>query len=169
MTQMSVMQIALDPENNYIVILKETSGRRALPIMIGPHEAKAIELVLAGLQVPRPMTHDLIRNILVEIGVRVRQIVVTELRDRTYYAVITVERNGTVLDIDARPSDAIALALRCEAPIFVEDAVVEDAGIVFVDESGEIVAASSQDGDEETVERFRDIVGDLDLDDLAES
>lgn len=166
---MSVMQIALDPENNYIVVLKENEGRRALPIMIGPHEAKAIELTLHGLQVPRPMTHDLIRNILMEIGARVRRIVVTELRDRTYFAVIDVEQNGNVLDIDARPSDAIALALRCGAPIFVEDAVVEDAGIVFAEDSDEIVSASSSEEDPETAQRFREIIQDIDIDDLESS
>lgn len=126
--RMTVRGIALDPITNMpIIILKDQEEKRALPIWVGIFEANAIALELEKIATPRPMTHDLIKNILDGVGATVQQIVVNDLNENTFFAVIEVSFNGNVVNIDSRPSDAIALALRVNAPIFVTEKVVSKA------------------------------------------
>ena len=126
--EMTIKGLMIDPITNMpIVILKDKEGERVLPIWVGVFEANAIALQIENIATPRPMTHDLIRNILSEIEADVQRIVVCELRENTFYAMIYLDREGETMAIDARPSDAIALALRTKSPIFVEDDVVESA------------------------------------------
>ena len=126
--EMTIKGLMIDPITNMpIVILKDKEGERVLPIWVGVFEANAIALQIENISTPRPMTHDLIRNILSEIEADVQRIVVCELRENTFYAMIYLDREGETMAIDARPSDAIALALRTKSPIFVEDEVVESA------------------------------------------
>ena len=123
--RMTVRGIALDPITNMpIIILKDVEERKALPIWVGIFEANAIALELEKVSTPRPMTHDLMRSILEGLGVSVRQVIINDLKDNTFFAVIELARNGTAINIDSRPSDAIALALRVNAPIFVTEQVV---------------------------------------------
>ncbi len=125
LVRMTVRGIALDPITNMpIIILKASEEERALPIWVGIFEANAIALEMEKIATPRPMTHDLIKNILDGLGATVQQIVVNDLKENTLFAVIEVNYNGNMVNIDARPSDAIALALRVNAPIFVTDKVV---------------------------------------------
>jgi bifunctional DNase/RNase len=114
----------------HVVLLREREGERYLPIWIGPWEASAIASRLQGMLPERPLTHDLYPRTLVELGVRVRRITVSELTDDTYRARILLDHDGTEVDIDARPSDAIAIALRADAPIFVADAVLDRVGLL---------------------------------------
>jgi bifunctional DNase/RNase len=126
--EMTIKGLMIDPITNMpIVILKDKGGERVLPIWVGVFEANAIALQIENIATPRPMTHDLLRNILSEIEADVLRIVVSDLRDNTFYAMIYLDRGGSTIAIDARPSDAIALALRTKAPIYVEDSVVESA------------------------------------------
>jgi uncharacterized protein len=126
--EMTIKGLMIDPITNMpIVILKDKDGERVLPIWVGVFEANAIALQIENIATPRPMTHDLLKNILSEIEADVQRIVVSDLRDNTFYAMIYLDRDGETIAIDARPSDAIALALRTRAPIFVEDSVVESA------------------------------------------
>lgn len=115
------------PSNQPIVLLKERTGERYLPIWIGAAEAAAIALSLQGVVTPRPMTHDLMKNILEDLDAQVERIVVSGLKDNTFYAVIHVSSGTVTRAIDARPSDAIALALRTKSPIYVEESVIRDA------------------------------------------
>ncbi|GMR22139.1 MAG: bifunctional nuclease family protein [Acidobacteriota bacterium] len=126
--EMTIKGLMIDPITNMpIVILKDKEGDRVLPIWVGVFEANAIALQIENISTPRPMTHDLLRNILSEIEADVQRIVVCELKENTFYAMIYLDREGQTMAVDARPSDAIALALRTKAPIFVEDDVVESA------------------------------------------
>jgi uncharacterized protein len=136
--RMTVRGIALDPITNMpIIILKDTEEKKALPIWVGIFEANAIALELEKTSTPRPMTHDLIKNILDGLGIGVRQIVVNDLKENTFFAVIELNDNGNVVNIDSRPSDAIALALRMNAPIFVAEKVVAQAKNTEVSEERE--------------------------------
>ncbi len=138
MIRMTVRGIALDPITNMpIIILKDTEEKKALPIWVGIFEANAIALELEKTSTPRPMTHDLIKNILDGLGIGVRQIVVNDLKDNTFFAVIELNADGQMVNIDARPSDAIALALRMNAPIFVAEKVVAQAKSTEVAEEKE--------------------------------
>ena len=138
MIRMTVRGIALDPITNMpIIILKDQEEKRALPIWVGIFEANAIALELEKIATPRPMTHDLIKNILEGLGASVQQIVVNDLKDNTFFAVIEVTYNGNVVNIDSRPSDAIALALRLNAPIFVTEKVVSKAKSMDIAEEKE--------------------------------
>src|SRR5438094_9921058 len=114
-----------------IVLLKTADGNRFLPIWIGHPEAAAILMKLQGAATPRPMTHDLVADMLEQLDAQVIRITVTELKESTFYAAITVQQNGSEVDIDSRPSDAIALAVRAEAPIFAADDVIEESAIEF--------------------------------------
>lgn len=151
-----------------MVVLKEVDRDRYLPIWIGPFEADAITIHLQGVQVARPLTHDLLKNFIGALGARVSHIVVNDLRNNTFFAEITVDSHGKELKIDARPSDAIALAVRVGAPIFVAEKVMEQAGITPEQEisEGEQEAATTEE--KEDLEAFRDFVESLDLDDLGE-
>ena len=126
--EMTIKGLMIDPITNMpIVILKDNEGNRILPIWVGIFEANAIALQIENVFTPRPMTHDLLKNVLGDLEANVQKIVVCELKDNTFYAMIYLKRNGDVIAIDSRPSDAIALALRTKSPIFVEESVVESA------------------------------------------
>jgi uncharacterized protein len=126
--EMSIKGLMVDPiTNTPIVILRDKDGQRVLPIWVGIFEANAIALQIENVTTPRPMTHDLLRNVIHDLNATVQKIVVCDLQENTFYALIYLRLNGDTLTIDARPSDAIALALRTRAPIFVEEAVIDNA------------------------------------------
>src|ERR671928_2035995 len=147
MTEMVIYGVSFDLVGKQpIVLLKPAEGNRFLPIWIGHPEAAAILMKLQNASAPRPLTHDLLVNILGELDVEIVRVTVTELRDNTFYASITVQQDGSELEIDSRPSDAIALAVRAEAPIFAADRVIEESAIEF---EGEEV------NEDEIVDEFR--------------
>jgi len=124
MRQMKVDKLGIDLlTHDPVVILKDLEGKRYLPILIGPFEATAIALALEGTSVPRPLSHDLMRNLLESLSAKLEQIVIHDIKESTFYAKLVVRTNGDVQEIDARPSDGIALALRMQAPIFVSDKI----------------------------------------------
>ncbi len=126
--EMSIKGLMVDPVTNMpIVILHDAEGQRVLPIWMGVFEANAIALQIENVSTPRPMTHDLLRNVIHDLKGDVRKVVVSDLKDNTFYAVIHLVVQGEPVAIDARPSDAIALALRVRAPIFAEDTVIDRA------------------------------------------
>jgi bifunctional DNase/RNase len=141
-----------------IVLLKTADGNKYLPIWIGHPEAAAILMKLQGASTPRPLTHDLFTDTLRELDAQVVRITVTELRDNTFYATITVVQNGSEIEIDSRPSDAIAMAVRAEAPIFAADRVIEESAIEF---EGEEV------NEEEIVNDFRKFLEDVTPEEFA--
>ena len=129
--EMSIKGLMVDPITNMpIVILRDKDGQKVLPIWVGIFEANAIALQIENITTPRPMTHDLLRNVIQDLKADIQKIVVSDLKENTFYALIYLSLNGDTLAIDARPSDAIALALRTRAPIFVEDAVIDNAKTV---------------------------------------
>jgi bifunctional DNase/RNase len=122
------IKLMVDPITNLpIILLRDRDGQRVLPIWVGASEANAIALQIENITTPRPMTHDLLRNVIHDLKAEIRKVVVSDLKDNTFYALIHLEVNGEALAVDARPSDAIALALRARAPIFVEDRVIDNA------------------------------------------
>src|SRR5881409_2164625 len=124
--EMKIKGLMIDPITNMpIIILRDPRGESVLPIWVGIFEANAIALELERIVTPRPMTHDLLRDVVKSLGARVDRISVTELKDNTFYALIHISQDGHAFHVDARPSDAIALALRAQAPIFVDTAVIE--------------------------------------------
>lgn len=126
--EMKIRGLMMDPVSNMpIVLLKDVGSDTVLPIWVGVYEANAIALEIEKVNTPRPMTHDLIKNVLTGLDALVHKVVVTELKDDTFYAVIWLEREGHVVSIDSRPSDALALALRVDCPIFVEDEVLKNS------------------------------------------
>ena len=126
--EMTIKGLMVDPITNMpIVILKDSDGERVLPIWVGIFEANAIALQIENIASPRPMTHDLIRNIIADMDGRVERVVVSELKENTFYAVIHLDVRGSQVAIDARPSDAIAIALRTASPILVDDSVISNA------------------------------------------
>ncbi len=129
--EMRIRGLMMDPVTNMpIVVLKDVDGDSVLPIWVGVYEANAIALEIEKVTTPRPMTHDLLKNMLTGFGASVNKIVVTELKDDTFYAVIWAEREGEVISIDSRPSDALALALRVDCPIYVDDEVLRVSKVV---------------------------------------
>ena len=144
------------PTNQPIVLLREAEGERFLPIWIGQAEAAAIALALQGVVTPRPMTHDLLKNILDEMSVQVDNIVITELREGTFYAMINMQRNGTSYEISSRPSDAIALAVRISCKIDASEEVLSEASILIP--AGE---------DEDEVEKFREFLENVNPEDFG--
>ncbi|MCU0307488.1 MAG: bifunctional nuclease family protein [Thermoleophilia bacterium] len=141
-----------------IVLLKTTSGNKFLPIWIGHAEAAAILMKLQGAETPRPMTHDLLTGILGELKSEVSRITVTELRDNTFYALITLQTGGGEIEIDSRPSDALAVAVRANAPIFAADKVIEESAIEFEHEL---------DDNEQVVEKFKEFLDEVSPEDFA--
>ncbi|MBI3208879.1 MAG: bifunctional nuclease family protein [Candidatus Solibacter usitatus] len=126
--EMKIRGLMMDPATNMpIVILKDTNGSTILPIWVGIYEANAIALEIEKVCTPRPMTHDLMKTLLMGLEAQVRKIVVSELRDDTFYALIWLEKNGEWITVDSRPSDALALALRTDCPIYVEDSLLKSA------------------------------------------
>ena len=150
------IQVSMMSEHR-VILLKEVDADRLLPIFIGPYEAEAIAIRLREIELPRPLTHDLLNNVIAEMGGEVSHIVVSDLRNDTFYARISVDLNGRRLEIDSRPSDAIALAVRADVPIFVEEEVMAE-GIVPEDDISE--------ADDAALSVFRDFVNTLDLDDM---
>jgi uncharacterized protein len=126
--EMKIRGLMMDPVTNMpIVILKDLGGSSVLPIWVGIYEANAIALEIEKVAMPRPMTHDLIKNVLLGLNASVQKVVVNDLRDDTFFALIWVERDGELISIDSRPSDALALALRTDCPIFVEETVLKSS------------------------------------------
>ena len=144
-----------------IVLLKTAEGNKFLPIWIGHPEAAAILMKLQSASTPRPMTHDLVTDMLDQLGAQVTRITVTELRENTFYAQITVQLDGSEIEIDSRPSDAIALAIRAEAPIFAADRVIEESAIEF---EGEEI---DQDRLDEEVAKFRNFLDEVTPEDFV--
>jgi bifunctional DNase/RNase len=141
-----------------IVLLKTAEGNKFLPIWIGHPEAAAILMKLQGASTPRPMTHDLFTDMLGQLDARVTRIAVTELRDNTFYAVVTITLNGSEIEVDSRPSDAIALAVRADAPIFAAEAVIEESAIEFEHEDV---------NEEEVVEEFKKFLDEVKPEDFS--
>jgi bifunctional DNase/RNase len=147
------------PTRTPVVILREMSGqRRLLPIFIGVPEAQAIALSMQNIETPRPMTHDLLKNVLDELGAQVERIVVTELREGTFFAEIVVKSQGEVRSVSSRPSDAIALAVRIGSPIFAAEDVLDEAGRVEQDDDEQA---------EQMVEQFRAFIDHVNPEDFA--
>ncbi|MEM7343018.1 MAG: bifunctional nuclease family protein [Chloroflexota bacterium] len=149
-----------------VVVLKEVDVDRFLPIWIGPFEADAITIQLQGVEVARPLTHDLLRSIIDEMGGKISHVMVNELKNDTFYARIVMDINGESMEIDARPSDAIALAVRTSAPLFVSEEVMELASIVPETnlEDLEVQNEPLSEEEEEKLSVFRDFIDELDLD-----
>jgi bifunctional DNase/RNase len=137
--EMTIKGLMVDPITNMpIIILRDKEGQRVLPIWVGVFEANAIALQIENVTTPRPMTHDLLKNVIADLHGRIRKIVVSDLKENTFYALIYVDVGGELIAVDARPSDAIALALRARAPIFVEEKVIDHAKTVdIVPEKGD--------------------------------
>ncbi len=145
MLEMKVKGLTLDPLTNMpIVILKDLEEKKVLPIWVGIFEANAIALEMEQVSTPRPMTHDLIKNIIEGFKAQVSRVVVNELKDNTFYAVITINLNTTEVLIDSRPSDAIAVALRVNAPIFVAEKVIEEARSIEFTEQQQAAAGEKE-------------------------
>jgi bifunctional DNase/RNase len=146
-----------------LVVLKEQGVERYLPIWIGPFEAEAITLQMQGVEMPRPLTHDLLKKLINSLGGQVSHIIINDLRQETFYANIVINVDGKRMEVDSRPSDAINLAVRTNVKIFVAETVMDNAGIVPEDDiSG---AVSSEE--EEKLSAFSDFIDTLDLDDLG--
>jgi bifunctional DNase/RNase len=142
LVEMKVRGLALDPVSNMpIIILRDDEDKRSLPIWVGIFEANAIALELEKIATPRPMTHDLLKNVLESLDTQVTRVVVTDLRENTFYAVLHLKLGPNEYTVDSRPSDAIALALRVAAPIFVDEDVFPKAGKMEVSKEGEPVKA----------------------------
>ena len=159
-----------------VVILKEKMADRYLPIWIGPAEADAIAVKLQGVSVPRPLTHDLLQSVVDALGARVHSVTVSDLKNDTFYAKITLDIDGGQMEVDSRPSDALALAVRVDVPIYVEESVLDRAGILLDKDTGKLMADSVDMGDskgkvvsDEEIRRlsaFREFIDNLDLDDF---
>ncbi len=154
-----------------VVILREKDAERFLPIWIGPTEADAIAYKLQDVSVARPQTHDLLSSLIQELGATVRAVVVNDMTNDIYYARIQLDQDGRSLEIDSRPSDAIALAVRAKAPIYVEEAVLADHGVLLNQEGeldeGEAQRPSITQEELEKLSAFQDFISGLDLDDLG--
>ena len=137
--EMTIKGLMVDPVTNVpIILLRDADGQKVLPIWVGIFEANAIALQIENVSPPRPMTHDLLKNVINDLKASVQKVVVSDLKDNTFYALIYLSVNGEAMAIDARPSDAIALALRARAPIFVEDSVIDNAKTVdFAPDKGD--------------------------------
>lgn len=137
MIPVKIAHVSFSDVMGFVVLLQSEEDNRTLPIIIGAPEAQAIAIALEKVKPPRPLTHDLMKNILDALECRLKRVEVCDLRDNTFYARLVVERNELETAIDARPSDAIALALRCGAPVFVEDSVMATAGVLLKEEGKE--------------------------------
>ncbi len=154
--EMKIRGLMMDPATNMpIVVLKDINGSGILPIWVGIYEANAIALEIEKVTTPRPMTHDLIKILLLGLGTTMRKVVVSELKEDTFYAVIWLERNGEIISVDSRPSDALALALRLDCPIYVDDAVLKSSKMSN--------AVSEKMGNNEELRRWLEGLGDEDL------
>jgi len=153
--EMKIRGLMMDPVSNMpIVILKDVNGSTVLPIWVGVYEANAIALEIEKVATPRPMTHDLIKSLLLGLDTCVRKVVVNELKDDTFYAVIWLDRDGEVISVDSRPSDALAIALRLDCPIYVEESVLK---------SSKVAATVSDKVNNEELRRWLEGLNDEDL------
>ena len=176
MLEMSIDSIRVSLMNyQRVVILRVKDTDRYLPIWIGPSEADSIALKLQDVSVPRPMTHDLLGSVISTLGATINHIVVSELSNDTFYAKIVIQHNGATLEVDSRPSDAIALAVRAQAPIYADDEVVAKAGVRMDMETGKPIVPG-EDGEDprplreeelKSLSAFKDFVDTLDLEDLG--
>jgi len=178
MIEMTVDSIRVSLMNyQRVVILKEKDSDRYLPIWIGPAEADAIAVKLQGVNVPRPLTHDLLSSVIDTLGATINSIIVNDLRNDTFYAKIILNLDGGQVEVDSRPSDALALAVRADVPIFADEEVLEKAGILLDTETGKPVIEETEevDGKEHRVSddemkkkmsAFYDFINTLDLDDF---
>ena len=177
MIEMTIDSIRVSPMNyQHLVLLKEKQADRYLPIWIGPAEAEAIAIKLQNVDIARPLTHDLLGSVIGTLGAAVNFIVVNDLRNDTFYAKITINTDGKQIEIDSRPSDAIALAVRVLAPIYAEEAVLEKAGIMLdrdtgkpipIDKSIEKQGSKVDEQELKKLSAFYDFINTLDLDDLG--
>ncbi len=154
MVRMTVQRVGIDPSRQALVILADEEERRLLPILIGLFEAQSIAMAISGEQIGRPLTHDLLLSVIKQLGWRLDRVEVTKLAERTFYAELHVCRNDEGLQIDTRPSDAIALALRADAPIYVAEDVLTRAEVID----------DAEEQEEQDVEKFRDLLSRIDLD-----
>jgi len=179
MIEMTIDSIRVSLMNyQRVVILKEKDTERYLPIWIGPAEADAIAVKLQGVTVPRPLTHDLLQSLIDSLGAAVKSIIVSDLKNDTFYAKIILNVDGGVIEVDSRPSDALALAVRVEVPIYAEEIVLDQAGIFLDKETGKPIVEETGAGkakgkgkevSEEELKRlsaFHDFINTLDLDDF---
>jgi bifunctional DNase/RNase len=153
--EVKIRGLMMDPMTNMpVVVLKETQGSGVLPIWVGVYEANAIALEIEKVQTPRPMTHDLLKNVLNGLNVHVQRVVVCDLKEDTFYALIWMERDGQIISMDSRPSDALALALRLDCPIYVEDQVLK---------SSRITSATAEKSSNEELRKWLENLNDEDL------
>ena len=153
--EMKIRGLMMDPVTNMpIVILKDVNGNTVLPIWVGIYEANAIALEIEKVSTPRPMTHDLIKSLLLGLSTGIRKVVVSELKEDTFYALIWLERDGELISVDSRPSDALALALRLDCPIFVDDTVLK---------SSKLAASVSDKVNNDDLRRWLENLNDEDL------
>lgn len=162
MVEMELLGVRLElPANAPVLLLREQTGRRVLPIYIGPEEAKAIALALEGITTPRPMTHDLLRDTVTALGAEVVRITVTELRDKTFFAELELRVDGRTVRVSSRPSDAVALAVRVNAPIFAAEDVLDEAATAPEE------AQDDPEQQQEIVDQFREFIDQVNPDDFA--
>jgi hypothetical protein len=185
MVEMTIDSIRVSLMNyQRVVILKEKETERYLPIWIGPAEADAIAVKLQGVTVPRPLTHDLLQSVIDSLGATVSSIIVSDLKNDTFFAKIVLNADGGVVEVDSRPSDALALAVRVEVPIYAEEVVLDQAGIFLDKETGKPVVGETEIGtgeakgkgkgkgkglSEEEIKKmsaFYDFINTLDMDDF---
>ena len=179
MIEMTIDSIRVSLMNyQRVVILKEKMAERYLPIWIGPAEADAIAVKLQGVNVPRPLTHDLLGLVIDSLGANINSIIVSDLKNDTFYAKLILNTNGGEMEVDCRPSDALALAVRVEVPIYAEEAVLDKAGILLDEETGKPIQDETEKGEgssqgkkvsEEEKRRmsaFYDFINTLDLEDF---
>jgi bifunctional DNase/RNase len=154
-----------------VVMLKEKTAPRYLPIWIGNFEADAIAIPMQNVPVPRPLTHDLLSSVIGALGGKITRVIINELADETFFAKVIIDENGRHVEVDSRPSDAIALAIRAKVPIFVEDSVLDQAGMVFDNENeaeeDDAQAAPAEVLDETKLSVFKDFIETLDIEDLG--
>ncbi len=170
MVEMTIESIRVSMMNyQRVVILREKGTERYLPIWIGPAEADAIAIKLQGVSVPRPLTHDLLQSVIGALGASINSIIVCDLQNDTFYAKLILDVDGKQVEVDSRPSDAMALAVRVQAPIYAEETVLDKAGIIIDRETGKPrPATSGQIGEDELnkLSAFREFIDTLNLEDL---
>jgi len=168
MVEMTIDSIRVSLMNyQRVVILKEKGTNRYLPIWIGPAEADAIAVKLQNVELSRPLTHDLLQSVISNLGASVDYIVVSGLKEDTFYARLALNVDGVKLDIDSRPSDALALAVRVGAPIYAEESVLEKAGIILEEETGKVIPEGKVDEQElKGLSAYKDFINTLDLEDF---
>ncbi len=174
MLEMSIESLRVNSGGNqYVVILQQNDSNRGLPIWIGPAEANAIALELQGAKPPRPLTHDLLISVMDNLGASLGSIIVSDIREETFYARLLLNTDSEQLELDSRPSDAMALAVRAKVPIYAEESVLDQAGVLIDSETGNVLpreenesSGSPQEQESLDLSAFRDVVERLDLDQL---